>query len=64
MFSEDDVKKADQFAKTLAKARFDFTVTDWLSFHQQLVWYNSVIKKIQDNVLEVKRVTDPPEETK
>jgi hypothetical protein len=64
MFSKDDVAKADKFAQTLAKAKFDMSVSDWLSFHQQLIWYNQLIKKIQEHVFEVEKVHVPEPEPK
>ena len=61
MFTEEDVRKADQFAKTLTKAKFEMTVPEWLAFHQQLVWYNEMIKKVSAHVLEITKVSAPPE---
>jgi hypothetical protein len=58
LFTKDDVTKADKFAQALSKARFDMSVTEWIQFHQQLIWYNQLIKKIQDHVFEPVKVTD------
>lgn len=64
MFTKDDVIKADKLAQTISKAKFDMSVSDWLQFHQQLIWYNQLIKKIQENVFEPVKLTEPEPKAK
>lgn len=60
MFSEDDLKRAAQFGQFLAKAELKLSVAEWLEFNRLLSWYNGVVKKIGDNILEVQKVIPPP----
>jgi hypothetical protein len=40
-------------------------VSDWLLFHQQLIWYNQLINRIQDHVFEPVKITeDEPKKSK
>ena len=59
MFTQDDLTKADKFAQFISKAQLNLSVSDWLLFHQHLVWYNTLITKIKDNIFEPVKVHKP-----
>ena len=59
MFTRADVEDADKFAKMVAKARLDLSVTEWLEFHRLLVRYNQLVRKMADNQFEVVAVYEP-----
>lgn len=59
MFTEEDVKRAGQFGQFLMKAKFDMPVAEWIEFNRLLIWYNGMVKKVNDHVFELKGVVEP-----
>lgn len=61
-FTDEDVKFLDQFGEFLLKnARMDLSIPDIIQMNKYLAQYNVVRKKVANNVMEVKRIINPPE---
>jgi hypothetical protein len=53
-FTRADVEAAMKFGELVAKhAKFDVSVPELIQVSRCLVWFNSLPKKIEDNILEV-----------
>jgi hypothetical protein len=62
-FTKADIEQALRFGDLLTKyAKFDVSVPDLINVSRALVWFNSLPKKIEANVLElvsVKKAEEP-----
>ena len=56
-FTEQDSELCMKFGKFIGEhAKFNLSVPQLLEFHKMLVWYNSLMKKVDAHVMEVKSI--------
>jgi len=59
-FSEDDVKFLDSFGDFLMKhMRADMSIPEAIQLNKLLAQYNGLRKKVQDHLLEVRKIHTP-----
>jgi len=64
-FSKADIEQALKFGELITKhARFDVSVSELINVSRALVWFNSLPKKIESNVMELVSVHQEPEKKK
>lgn len=65
-FTQDDVTKLHEFGKFLiTKAVFNgVSIQDAIALNKFLQHYNVVVKKMEDSIMEVVKVSEPEETTK
>ena len=53
--SSEDVEKARSLGKFLKdKANWDLSTKEVIELFQHLMWYNTLVQKLQDNIIELK----------
>lgn len=57
-FTDEDVKKAKEFAALLGKAELRLPLDQYPKVYAMLVWFNELTKKVEANVLELVKVTE------
>lgn len=63
MFLSEDVQKAVAFGDFISKnAKWELTTGDALALNRHFIWYNSVVKKIEEHVLELQKVIEMPKD--
>ncbi len=63
MFLSEDVQKAVAFGDFISKyAKWDVSTSDALQLNRHFIWYNSVVKKIEEHVLELQKVIELPKD--
>lgn len=61
MFLSEDVTKAAAFGDFVRKrARWDMSTEEAIELTKHLAWYNGLIRKIDEHVLELKRTFEAP----
>lgn len=58
-FTDEDVKKAKEFAAVLAKAELRLPLDQYPKVYTLLVWYQQLTTKLEANVMELTRVVQP-----
>lgn len=61
-FTDEDVKKAKEFAAMLSKAELQLPLDQYPRVYGMLVWFQQATKKMEDHVMELKRIIEPPPE--
>jgi hypothetical protein len=60
-FTDEDVTSMEQFGRMLSqKAMFNMSMSDIIAFHQLLIKYNQITRKVSDHVVELKKIVEPP----
>lgn len=62
-FTKQDVEQAIKFAELITNhAKFNVSVPELIHVSRALVWFNSLPKKIESNIVDLLSVTKAPEE--
>lgn len=63
MFLSEDVQKAKAFGDFISRcAKWDLTTADALNLNRHFAWYNQVVQKIEDHVLELQKSFEKPKD--
>jgi hypothetical protein len=63
-FVQEDKDNAVKFGKFIVDhAKMDLTVGEMLEFHKLLVAYNTIVKKIDENIMELIKVVEEKKES-
>jgi hypothetical protein len=63
MFLSEDVQKAQAFGEFLHKhAKWELATPDVLQLNKHFAWFNYMVTKINDHVLELQKVHKAPED--
>ena len=61
MFLSEDVTKAIAFGEFVRKkAKWDISSEEAIELTKHLAWYNGLVKKVNDHVLELRRTFEAP----
>jgi hypothetical protein len=61
VFLSEDVEKAKAFGNFISKhARWDMTTDEAIMLNRHLAWFNALVGKVNDHVLEVVRQVGKP----
>jgi hypothetical protein len=62
-FTQEDKDNAVKFGKFIVDhARMDVSIPQLIEFHKLLVSYNAIVKKIDDNIMELIKVVEEKKE--
>jgi hypothetical protein len=64
MFLSEDVQKAKSFGDFITtKAKWDLTTAEAIQLNKHFIWYNQVVLKIEEHVLELQKTFEKKEDT-
>lgn len=64
MFLSEDVQKAKAFGEFIAtKAKWDLSTGEAIALNKHFIFYNQVVQKIEDHVLELQKTYEKKEDT-
>jgi hypothetical protein len=64
MFLSEDVQKAKSFGEFIStKAKWDLTTSEAIILNKHFVFYNQIVQKIEDHVLELQKTYEKKEDT-
>ena len=62
MFLTEDLQKCMAFGEFIHKhAKWELTTADAVSLNRHFAWYNSLVKKVEEHILELQKVIKAPE---
>lgn len=63
MFLSEDVQKAKAFGDFISRcAEWKLSTADALNLNRHFAWYNTVVQKIEEHVLELQKTFEKPKE--
>lgn len=63
MFLSEDVQKARAFGEFIGRfASWSFGTNDAIALTKHLAWYNTMVAKVEDHVMELQKVIQAPAE--